>query len=564
MNSKSLSRNRKSEIKGATVLGPADFPLGSLQSRAAIRSLLEKSVCKASAEVYPPGWSAKTAAQKAVLESAADILFFGGSAGSLKTETLLVDAATESGNPNLRAIIFRQSFPQMSDIIEKTQRLYGSMGARFVGQPTWTWTFPSGGKVRLAYIANDPDIFDYLGPRYSFIGFDESTLHTEYQVRNMLGRLSSTDHSLRLRMRLGSNPGNIGAGWHKAMFLRGVCPVHAPDRAPEAGNLYWDAMWPSDGYPLQSADGQGFSVSFIPGRLTDHHLLDDKYIYRLRMMSGSLAPAMETGCWCELAGMYFSFLRADQVIDLAEVEEQWWENHVISLDFGFGKSSAAAGLFSITEPQPYYPAGRIFELGTLIEKRMEATEFARAVCERFLSPTIGGQRRRVVAVYLDPSNFKHIGTGPSVARQMQEVFAQYGDLSVIPASNDRIAGWQMLYRLLKSGQLVLTKCNRGKSLIFEALSTRMHHEKLSGDLQKVAGDELDDVADMVRYAMLTWFESSSKPPELAIQQKLEEYRANGMDDYSLNIHRFRMEREHRQTEEQPVYLGRRHGRIIRR
>ena len=478
---------------------------------------------------------------------------------------MLVDAARESGNPNLRAIIFRQSFPQMSDIIEKTQRLYGSMGARFVGQPTWTWTFPSGGKIRLAYIANDRDIFDYLGPRYSFIGFDESTLHSEYQVRNMLGRLSSTDHSLRLRMRLGSNPGNIGAGWHKAMFLRGVCPVHAPDRAPEAGKLYWDAMWPSDGYPLQSADGQGFSVSFIPGRLTDHHLLDDKYIYRLRMMSGSLAPAMETGCWCELDGMYFSFLRADQVIDLAEVEEQWWENHIISLDFGFGKSSAAAGLFSVTEPQPHYPAGRIFELGTMIEKRMEATEFARAVCERFVVPSVGGHRRRIVAIYLDPSNFKHIGTGPSVAQQMQEVFAQYGDLSVVPASNDRIAGWQMLYRLLKSGQLVLTKCNRGKSLIFEALSTRMHHEKISGDLQKVAGDELDDVADMVRYAMLTWFETSSKPREVAIQQKLEEYRANGMDDYSLNIYRFRMEREDRQTQEQPVYLGRRHGRIpIRR
>jgi hypothetical protein len=46
---------------------------------------------------------AKTAAQKAALESSADILFFGGATGSLKTETMLVDAARESGNPNLRA-----------------------------------------------------------------------------------------------------------------------------------------------------------------------------------------------------------------------------------------------------------------------------------------------------------------------------------------------------------------------------------------------------------------------------------------------------------------------------
>jgi hypothetical protein len=79
---------------------------------------------------------------------------------------------------------------------------------------------------------------------------------------------------------------------------------------------------------------------------------------------------------------------------------------------------------------------------------------------------------------------------------------------------------------------------------------------------QVAGDELDDIADMMRYAMLTWFETSSKPREIANQQKLEEYRAKGMDEYSLNIYRCRMEREDRQAQEQPVYLGRQHGRIL--
>lgn len=516
-----------------------------------------------STEMFPPSWSPKTPAQQLALASDADILFFGGAAGSLKTETMLVDAARESGNPNLRAIIFRQSFPQMSDIVEKTQRLYSSMGARFVGQPTWTWTFPSGAKIRLAYIAKDTDIFDYLGPRYSFIGFDESTLHTEYQIRNMLGRLSSTDHSLRLRMRLASNPGNIGAGWHKNMFLRGACPVHNPQKAPQTAQLYFDGQWPSDGYPLQAEDGQGFSIAFIPGRLTDHNLLDDKYIYRLRMMSGSLAPAMETGCWCELEGMYFDFLRADQLCDLSETNEQWWENHIISLDFGFGKSAAAAGLFSITEPHERFPAGRIFELGTIVEKRMEATEFAREVCERFIAQSVGGQQRRIVGIYLDPSNFKHIGTGPSVAQQMQEVFNQYGNFNIIPASNDRVAGWQMMYRLLKNGQFVLTRCNKGKSLIFESLSTRMHHDKLSGDLQKVAGDELDDVADMARYAILTWFESSAMPREVKIETKLNEFREQGMDENSIMVYRTKMQRE-LPEEDGPMYIGRRRGIPIKR
>ena len=199
-------------------------------------------------EVFPPGWEPKSKAQKDALESQADILLFGGSAGSLKTETMLVDAARESKNPNLRAIIFRQQRTQMSDIIEKTGRLYTAMGAAITTDPFWTWNFPSGASIRLAYVSSDDGIFQYLGPRYSFIGFDESTFHTEHQVRNMLGRLSSTDKKLRLRVRLVSNPGNTGAAWHKAMFLRGACPVHGAERCAVPGKLYWDAHWPSDQY----------------------------------------------------------------------------------------------------------------------------------------------------------------------------------------------------------------------------------------------------------------------------------------------------------------------------
>ena len=146
---------------------------------------------------------------------------------------MLVDAARECGNPNLRAIIFRQQFTQMTDIVDKRMRLYEPLGGNYVGPPSWTWTFPSGAKIRLAYISTDKDIWEYLGPRYSFIGFDESTFHSEYQVRNMLGRLSSTDKTLRLRMRLASNPGGLDSGRPYSVFLL-VAPLSGWGRQ---GNL---------------------------------------------------------------------------------------------------------------------------------------------------------------------------------------------------------------------------------------------------------------------------------------------------------------------------------------
>ena len=542
MNGKPLSHNKNRVIEGATALGPADFPLGSVQSRAAARSLLKERALEILGDTYPPGWTPKTPAQRAFLESAADILFFGGAAGSLKTETMLVDAARESGNPNLRAIIFRQQFTQMTDIVDKTFRLYNPMGAKYVGAPSWTWTFRSGAKIRLAYISTDKDIWEYLGPRYSFIGFDESTFHSEYQVRNMLGRLSSTDKALKLRMRLASNPGNVGAAWHKTMFLRGACPVHGADRCSEPGKLYSDVRWPSDQYPLLDPDGSGFSVAFIPGRLSDHKLLDDKYVYRLRMMSGALSAAMEQGCWCELQGAYFANWKAKtMVIPYAMVGEHWWDHHFISLDFGFGKSSASAHLHVRTQD------GRLKTIGEFVAAHLPAYEFAKEVLNRFVLPPIQGQRRKIVAVYLDPSNFKNIGDGHTIADQIDEVLEPY-DLGVSPASNDRIGGWQRMYQMLQTGEWqIADNCAR----VIEAIPTRIHDEKRPGDVLKVPGDPLDDVADDVRYGIYSFITATEKPNDLAMRERLRPLAEQG--DLTSALVRFRQMQDEAEVDDTPMW-----------
>ena len=142
---------------------------------------------------------------------------------------------------------------------------------------------------------SDCGICTVAGERTSAVRRRRATTTTATYERDFVARFGT------LRCAL---PGSPGRGTF--CLPRGVCPVHAPDRAPEAGKLYWDAKWPSDGYPLQSADGQGFSVSFIPGRLTDHHLLDDKYIYRLRMMSSVSSPQQwKLDAGAKLAGYVF-------------------------------------------------------------------------------------------------------------------------------------------------------------------------------------------------------------------------------------------------------------------
>jgi hypothetical protein len=116
-------------------------------------------------------------------------------------------------------------YPQLADIIRKSRRL-------LTGRPFWgkynagehIWTFPPnlremraavsndeyakgkpllpipellydrGATLKLGYLRSDEDCFDHDGQEYSFVGFDESTHHTEYQIRYLLSRLRSTVH----------------------------------------------------------------------------------------------------------------------------------------------------------------------------------------------------------------------------------------------------------------------------------------------------------------------------------------------------------------------------------
>ena len=69
----------------------------------------------------------------------------------------------------------------------------------------------------------------------------------------------------------------------------------------------------------------------------------------------------------------------------------------------------------------------------------------------------------------------------------------------------------------------------------------------------------------MKYVVMSLPEPTEKTQEQKLEERLAAYCAAGMNDYSLNIYRLRMEREDWQTQEQPVFVGRRHGRItIRR
>ena len=91
---------------------------------------------------------------------------------------------------------------------------------------------------------------------------------------------------------------------------------------------------------------------------------------------------------------------------------------------------------------------------------------------------------------------------------------------MIPASNDRIGGWQRMYQMLQTGEWqIADTCPK----LIEAIPTRLHDEKRPGDVLKVPGDPLDDVADDARYGIQTFINAQDgrKPVAVAVAERFE-------------------------------------------
>src|ERR1035441_4000238 len=74
-------------------------------------------------------WLPATEAQKRALDSDADILLFGGSVGSLKTATMLVDLIQERDYPFMNSYFFRKTYPAMEDAMQQASQLFPQTGA---------------------------------------------------------------------------------------------------------------------------------------------------------------------------------------------------------------------------------------------------------------------------------------------------------------------------------------------------------------------------------------------------------------------------------------------------
>lgn len=223
--------------------------------------------------------------QEQFLASSADIVVYGGAAGGGKTWGLLIEPLRHSHNPDFRAVIFRRTFPQIMNpggLYDESQGIYRLLGARDTRPSSGiTWTFPSGASVRFAHLQHEKSVYDWQGAQLPLIGFDELTHFTEAQFFYLLSRNRSLS-GVRPYIRATTNPD--AESWVADFIAWWIDPDTGYPVPERAGVQRWfvrvneQLEWA--GHPLKLLEQypglMPKSVTFIPARLADNPLLEEK------------------------------------------------------------------------------------------------------------------------------------------------------------------------------------------------------------------------------------------------------------------------------------------------
>jgi predicted phage terminase large subunit-like protein len=252
--------------------------------------------------------SSQPGKQTEFLESSADIVLYGGSAGGGKTVGLLLDFAREEliSNPNYGGIIFRRTSPQIRNeggLLDASSRLYPTVDAK-LNQTFLEWKFSTGATVRFAHLQHEKNVFDWQGTELARVGFDELTHFTKKQFIYIMSRCRST---------IGIKP-----------LVRATCNPDAESWVAELVEWYIDEA----GYPIPERSGvvrwfvvyeDNFvwadteeelrdrfpginpkSFTFIPSKLTDNPILmesDPGYLANLQMQHSIDRARLLDGNW---------------------------------------------------------------------------------------------------------------------------------------------------------------------------------------------------------------------------------------------------------------------------
>lgn len=211
--------------------------------------------------------------QELFLSSSADLVIYGGSAGSGKSFALLLETLRHVDNPNFGAVVFRRTYPEIKNeggLWDEASQIYPYVGAH-PKETTLEWEFPSGAKIKFAHMQHDKDKYSWQGSQVPLICFDELTHFSESTFFYMLSRNRSTC-GVKPYVRATTNPD--ADSWVKS-FLAPWVDETFPDPA-ESGEVRWFIRDAGQIQWCNASTPDAKSVTFIKASIYDNKILLEK------------------------------------------------------------------------------------------------------------------------------------------------------------------------------------------------------------------------------------------------------------------------------------------------
>lgn len=403
------------------------------------------------------------------------ITFYGGAKGGGKSKGLqLIMLLRRLKYPGSHGAIFRRTYSELEgNHIRPLFESYPEL-KEYWHESKKLLTLPNGSTLQFCHCASENDVDLYQGREFHDLGIDEAGQWTEGMFRKLHGSNRSSKPHIKARTILTGNPGGVGHGWLKRLFIE---------------KRFNERERPED-------------YTFIQALVDDNDALmasDPEYVRRLDAEPNeALRKAYRYGDWEIFAGQFFQEISKEvHFIKPFPIPNHW--NRFGAYDFGFNHPSAF-GWFANDED------GNTYLYREFIRAQMRVDQFARAVNEFHdtskLYPIVAGHDCWTVKGVL-----KQSAQPPTIA----EEFQSHG-IQLSRATIDRIQGAAQLRSYLawrdkpdlKPRLYIFDTC----PISFDAISRMIHDPDRVEDVLKIdasEGDPMsgDDAYDMIRYALMS-------------------------------------------------------------